>query len=101
MMRPHISLHCTCSGDFYNPGARRVSEAFFTDELRKSMNDIAAIRALAMGEIWESLPASSRACAGPAAPEFDSCERKLLIYIAELFKNATTAGLAGYQASVF
>jgi len=42
------------SRDFHNPGARRVDEAFFTEELCYSKDDIVAIRALVVGETWES-----------------------------------------------
>lgn len=42
------------SNDFYNPGTRQVSARYFSVERSYSPDDIAAIRALSVGDTWKS-----------------------------------------------
>lgn len=42
------------SNDFCNPGTRLLSEDFFSVELSYSIDEVAAIRGLEVGETWQS-----------------------------------------------
>lgn len=54
MKTPSKKFTAYWSSDFYNPGKRQVSEKFFATDRGYEDDEIAAIKALAVGEKWES-----------------------------------------------